>query len=49
MWNPVGLIRPETNLRVGRMAAGVSSLTGRGEITITVGVYRHAFGASLGR
>ena len=49
MWNPVGLTRPETNLPVGWMAAGVPSLIGRGELTITAGVCRSAFGASRGR
>ena len=30
MWNPADLTRPETNVPVGGMAAGVPSLTGRG-------------------
>ena len=38
MWNPVG-----------RMAAGVPGLTGRGEITVTAGVNRSDFVASWGR
>ena len=49
MWNPVGWTRPETNRPVGRTASGVPSLTGRGEITVTAGVNRSAFGASRGR
>ena len=34
---------------VGRMAAGVPGLTGRGKIIVTSGVNRPAFGASRGR
>ena len=49
MWKPVGLAPPETNLPVGRMAAGVPSLIGREELTITAGVHRSAFVASRGR
>ena len=45
----MGLTRPETNLPVERMGTDVPSLIGRWEITITVGVYRSAFGASQGR
>ena len=49
MWNPADLTRPEANLPVGRLAAGVPSLIGREELTITVGVHRSAFGAPRGR
>ena len=48
MWNPADLTRPEANLPVGRLAAGVPSLTGREELTITVGVHRSRFRGSPG-